>query len=159
LRFSIAKIHRNSRKISRFLQMVQVCSQKYRKMYRIFTFIFLAYSQICLIFLVNHHHFSYITKLTPKKKHWNVHPNKWETKCELGTVPWSPCEEQGSKNSFQTLTSRFHRCFWSTYLTRAFNVETRVFFNEPIPSSIIEHVPDAFDSHAFIWDTREKIVH
>jgi len=49
--------------------MVQVGSQKYRKMFKHSIFLFLDYNQIWLNLHVDHHHFGYITKLTKKNTH------------------------------------------------------------------------------------------
>jgi hypothetical protein len=58
------KLDHNLWKIARFLCMIQVCTQKYR---RIFLNTFLSYlscRQNWLHLHVGHHHFVYITKLT-----------------------------------------------------------------------------------------------
>jgi hypothetical protein len=66
LKISIAKIHQNfKKKFHISLHMVQVA--KYRRICVKILLSYLAYSQIWLNLLVDHHHFGSITKLAQKK--------------------------------------------------------------------------------------------
>jgi hypothetical protein len=66
LRFSIARTRQNNKKLPRLLYMVQVGSQKYRRMSKFFSFLYLSCGQIWLNLPKDDCHFGYITKLTGK---------------------------------------------------------------------------------------------
>ncbi len=66
MRFSIVRIQPKFKKICQIFTHVQVCGQKYRKMFLKLYFHILACSQIWLNLHVDHQHFGYITKLTKR---------------------------------------------------------------------------------------------
>ncbi len=66
LRFSIVRIQPKFKKICQIFTHVQVCGQKYKKMFLKLYFHILACSQIWLNLHVDHQHFGYITKLTKR---------------------------------------------------------------------------------------------